>query len=228
MNSNLPLFFYQRRSVVILRMKLDRVTFYPSLTTIFMNGCGEMMNSVFHDLYEKYHQEIYQFIYYMTKNRETAEDLVQEVYIRILKAYERFEGKSSEKTWMYSIARNVTIDYFRKQKGWKDKIFANFDWNRQSIEDYQPVPEEVAILNEDIQNLYQCLNRCTTNQRSVIILRYIQGMSIAETAEILTWSESKVKTTQHRALKAIKKLLEDLSAKEGSGIEKIPVERKRN
>ncbi|MFJ7754170.1 RNA polymerase sigma factor SigX [Peribacillus muralis] len=185
------------------------------------------MDTVFHDLYEKYHQEIYQFIYYMTKNRETAEDLMHEVYIRIMKAYERFEGKSSEKTWMYSIARNVTIDHFRKQKGWKDKIFANFDWDRQSIEDTKPMPEEVAILNDDIQSLYQCLNRCTTNQRSVIILRYIQGMSITETADILNWSESKVKTTQHRALKVIKKLMEDLTGKEGRPIEEIPMERKR-
>ncbi|MFD6441482.1 sigma factor-like helix-turn-helix DNA-binding protein, partial [Peribacillus sp. NPDC060186] len=66
------------------------------------------------------------------------------------------------------------------------------------------------------------------DQRSVIILRYIQAMSISETAEVLNWSESKVKTTQHRALKAIKKMMEDLSGKEGDTIEKIPLERKRN
>lgn len=193
-----------------------------------MNGCGEMMDSVFHDLYEKYHHEIYQFIYYMTKNRESAEDLVQEVYIRVMKAYDRFEGKSSEKTWIYSIARNVTIDYFRKQKRWRDKIFSNFDWERQMIKDTQPIPEEVAIMNDDIHDIYQCLNRCTVDQRSVIILRYIQALSISETAEVLNWSESKVKTTQHRALKAIKKMMEDLSGKEDDPIEKTPLERKRN
>ncbi|CAH0206312.1 ECF RNA polymerase sigma factor SigX [Peribacillus frigoritolerans] len=210
------------------KIKAEVCNFCLGLTTIFMNGCGEMMDSVFHDLYEKYHQEIYQFIFYMTKNRETAEDLVQEVYIRVMKAYERFEGKSSEKTWMYSIARNVTIDHFRKQKGWKDKIFPNFDWDRQLLKDEEPIPEEVAIKNDEIQDIYQCLNRCTTNQRSVIILRYIQGLSITETSEVLNWSESKVKTTQHRALKAIKKLMEDLSGKEGHRIEEIPLERKRN
>lgn len=193
-----------------------------------MNGCGEMMNSVFHDLYEKYHQEIYQFIFYMTKNRETAEDLVQEVYIRVMKAYDRFEGKSSEKTWMYSIARNVTIDYFRKQRGWKDKVFSNFDWDKRVIKDNQPVPEEVVILQDNVQEIYQCLNRCTVNQKAVIILRYIQAMSISETADVLDWSESKVKTTQHRALKAIKKMMEDSSGEERDSIEEIPLERKRN
>lgn len=193
-----------------------------------MNGCGEMMNPVFHDLYEKYHQEIYQFIFYMTKNRETAEDLVQEVYIRVMKAYDRFEGKSSEKTWMYSIARNVTIDYFRKQRGWKDKVFSNFDWDKKVIKDNRPVPEEVVILHDNVQEIYQCLNRCTVNQKAVIILRYIQAMSISETADVLDWSESKVKTTQHRALKAIKKMMEESSGEEGDSIEEIPLERKRN
>lgn len=55
------------------------------------------MDSVFEELYSKYHQDVFQFLYYMVKNRELAEDLVQEVYIRVLKSYKRFEGKSSEK-----------------------------------------------------------------------------------------------------------------------------------
>ncbi|MGE7660916.1 RNA polymerase sigma factor SigX [Peribacillus sp. NPDC097197] len=198
------------------------------ISTIIMNGCGEIMNSIFHDLYEKYHQEIYQFIYYMTKDRETAEDLVQEVYIRIMKAYNRFEGNSSEKTWMYSIARNVTIDYFRKQKGWKNKIIPTIDWDGQMIKDNHPIPEEVAIMNDNVREIYRCLNRCTVNQKAVIILRYIQGMSISETADVLNWSESKVKTTQHRALKAIKKMMDDSSEEGRNSFEEIPLERKRN
>ena len=186
------------------------------------------MNPIFHDLYEKYHHEIFQFIFYMTKNRETAEDLVQEVYIRVMKAYNRFEGKSSEKTWIYSIARNVTIDYFRKQKGWKNKIFTNADWDWQTIQDNQPIPEEVALLHDNVREIYHCLNRCTVNQKAVIILRYIQAMSISETAVVLNWSESKVKTTQHRALKAIKKMMDESSGEEENSIEEIPLERKRN
>lgn len=172
-----------------------------------MNGCGEMKDSVFHTLYEKYHQELYQFIFYMVKKREIAEDIVQDVYIRVMKSYERFQGKSSEKTWLYAIARNTTIDYFRKQKTWKDRIFFNFNWDQQPVIDPLPEPSEVAVMQDEIKHLYQCLDRCTLDQKTVLILRYIQGFSIAEAAEILSWSESKVKTTQHRALKAVKKLM---------------------
>ncbi|WP_345239091.1 RNA polymerase sigma factor SigX [Pontibacillus salipaludis] len=163
------------------------------------------MDSVFQDLYEKYHKDVFQFIFYMVKNREQAEDLVQEVYIKVMNSYDRFKGDSSEKTWMFSIARHVTIDFFRKQKRKRNRIMEFFDWGEQGhlIQDDQPIPEEIALQNEEIQKMYHCLERCTTDQKTVIILRYIQSMSIQETAEILGMTVSKVKTTQHRGMKAL-------------------------
>ena len=73
-----------------------------------------MKESIFHRLYDEYHQDVFRFLVYLVKNRTVAEDLSHEVYVRVLKAYERFESKSSEKTWLFSIAKNVAIDYFRK------------------------------------------------------------------------------------------------------------------
>jgi RNA polymerase sigma-70 factor, ECF subfamily len=183
------------------------------------------MDSVFDELYSKYHHDVFQFIFYMVKNREQAEDLVQEVYIRVLKSYERFEGKSSEKTWLFSIARNVAIDHFRKQKGWKQKLAEKFDWSTGQIKDDSPIPEEIALQNEEVGMIYKCLDNCTVDQRMVIIMRYIQELTIIETAEALGWTESKVKTTQHRALKVLKKEMEERMAKEGTAGEKVRVER---
>jgi RNA polymerase sigma-70 factor, ECF subfamily len=184
-----------------------------------------MMDSVFDELYEKYHQDVFQFLFYMVRNKEHAEDLVQEVYIRVFKSYHRFEGKSSEKTWLFSIARNVAIDFFRKQKGWKEKILEKFDWSSNQVKDEYPIPEEIAVQNEEIKRIYDCLENCTVDQRSVIILRYIQDLSITETAQALGWTESKVKTTQHRSLKVLKRQMEMLYKKEGSESEKVRVER---
>lgn len=183
------------------------------------------MDSVFDELYSKYHHDVYQFLFYMVKNREQAEDLVQEVYIRVLKSYERFEGKSSEKTWLFSIARNVAIDHFRKSKGWKQRMLEKFDWSTGQVKDDRPIPEEIALQNEEVGMIYQCLDNCTLDQRMVIIMRYMQELSISETAEALGWTESKVKTTQHRALKALKKEMEEKMAKEGNDGEKIRMER---
>lgn len=178
------------------------------------------MHSAFQQLYEKYHQDVFQFLFYMVKNREMTEDLVQEVYIKVLNSYDRFEGKSSERTWLFSIARNTAIDHFRKEKGWKQRIFDNFDWSRDTIKDSNPLPEEVAVLNQEIQTIYKCLDYCTVNQKTVLILRYIQSLSITETAEVLGWTESKVKTTQHRALKAIRSFMENAERKEGGNDDK--------
>ncbi|MBU8879155.1 RNA polymerase sigma factor SigX [Bacillus sp. FJAT-29790] len=183
------------------------------------------MDSVFDELYRKYHHDVFQFLFYMVKNKELAEDLVQEVYIRVLKSYERFEGKSSEKTWLFSIARNVAIDSFRKQKGWKQRILEKFDWSTQQVKDESPIPEEIAMQKEEIQLIYQCLDQCTVDQRMVIVMRYIHELSITETAEALAWTESKVKTTQHRALKVLKKHMEEIMGKEGINSEEVRVER---
>lgn len=169
------------------------------------------MDSVFERLYEEYHQDIFQFLFYMVKNRQHAEDLSQEVYIRVLRSYHRFEGKSSEKTWMIAIARNVAIDFFRKEKGWKQRLLERFDLTTQQVkDDSHPMPEEITVLNEEIQFMYRCLDRCTVDQKLVIIMRYIQQFSIKETAVALNWSESKVKTTQHRALKVLHKYMTEI------------------
>jgi RNA polymerase sigma-70 factor, ECF subfamily len=182
------------------------------------------MDSVFEELYEKYHQDVFNFLFYMVKNREQAEDLVQEVYIKVLRSYERFEGKSSEKTWLFSIARHVAIDFFRRQKSWRQRMIEKFDWGTRQLQDENPLPEEIVMQNEEVQMMYRCLDKCTLDQRLVIVLRFIQSLSIAETAEALGWTESKVKTTQHRALKVLKNEMEAEAAKGGLRHEKVRVE----
>ncbi|WP_078551261.1 RNA polymerase sigma factor SigX [Bacillus alkalicellulosilyticus] len=167
------------------------------------------MESQFDYLYETYHQSLFQFIFYMVRNRETAEELVQEVYIKVLQSYESFEGNSSEKTWLYSIARHVAIDWIRMQNRQKRKWLGMFSpIEKEIIRDSAPLPDEVVTQREEIRQIYKGLQQCSVDQQQVIILRYIQSLSIAETAQILGWTDSKVKTTQHRAIKALKDIVE--------------------
>jgi RNA polymerase sigma-70 factor (ECF subfamily) len=169
----------------------------------------------FDELYDKYHKDLFQFIIYMVKDRDLAEDLVQDVYIKVIKSYHSFDGRSSEKTWLFSIARHVTIDYFRKQKRKRNRILEFFDWGDkgENIQDLEALPEEIVIQNAEMKAVYKALDKCTVDQKSVIIFRYIQGMSIQEAADILNWTESKVKTTQHRGMKVLREILE--KAEEG-------------
>ncbi|WP_073982298.1 RNA polymerase sigma factor SigX, partial [Bacillus amyloliquefaciens] len=145
---------------------------------------------------------------YMVKDKSQAEDLTQEVYIRVLNSYHTFEGRSSEKTWLLSIARHVAIDWFRKQQTIRQRIMGTFDWDTQDVRDQHLLPDELAVQHENVREIYTALDHCTIDQRAVIILRFIQGYSIQETAAALRFSESKVKTTQHRGLKILRKQME--------------------
>lgn len=174
-----------------------------------------MNDSVFHRLYDEYHQDVFQFLIYLVKNRHISEDLMHEVYIRVFRAYDRFEGKSSEKTWLFSIAKNVAIDHFRKTTVRKKHSSEFFDWETQQLVSKERIPEEVAELNEDKISLYKLLDECSGDQKMVVIMRFFQDLSIAETADVLGWTEGKVKTTQHRAIKSLR---EKMNAKEGGAV----------
>lgn len=166
------------------------------------------MRLVFEEIYDQYHHDLYRFIFYMVKDPQVTEDLVQEVYMKVIHSYESFRGESSQKTWLFSIARHVTIDYFRSQKRKRKRISDYFDWDTNSkvLQDPLPLPEEIILHDDEMQRIYRLLDRLTKDQKSVLILRFIQEFTIKETADILGFSESKVKTTQHRALRRLKKL----------------------
>jgi RNA polymerase sigma-70 factor (ECF subfamily) len=165
-------------------------------------------------LYKTYHQDVFQFLMYMVKDRDLSEDLMQEVFVRVIKSHPQFKGKSSEKTWLFSIARNVSIDHFRKNKKWKQKMVDDLDRMMLSAEGTDHIPEDITIEKEEIRVLYQLLDECTNDQKMVLVMRFIQDLSIKETAVALKWSESKVKTTQHRAMKLLKKKLNEKRVKE--------------
>ncbi|MBN8209186.1 RNA polymerase sigma factor SigX [Bacillus sp. NTK071] len=176
------------------------------------------MDEVFDRLYEHYHTNLFQFIFYMVKNRAVAEELVQEVYINVLRSYQNYEERSNEKTWLLAIARNVAIDYLRTHNRRTSRWLSKFDFNKQQTEDNTPLPDEILIQKEEVQGVYKCLKECTLDQQQVLILRYIQELSINETAEILNWSVSKVKTTQHRAIKALRELVDDRTNSQLKGV----------
>lgn len=167
------------------------------------------MKTTFNEIYENYHQDIYRFVFYMVKDKQLCEDLVQETYIKILQSYSTFRGESSRKTWLLSIARHVVIDYFRSQKSKRKYFLDLFNWSEkgESIQDQLPLPDEIVLKNEEIRKVFHFLDKCTEDQKSVLILRFVQSLSIQETAEVLNFTISKVKTTQHRGLNVIRKYL---------------------
>lgn len=157
----------------------------------------------FHELYQDYSDDVYRYIYFMIGDYCIAEDLVQETFIRAFRSLSAFRREANIRTWLLSIARNSTIDYLRKKRisSWLPLL------EQRDIASDQPLPEEILLKDEKIQELYLALTLLKRDQREVIILRKLQELSTIETAEILGWSEAKVKSTLLRGLQALKEKL---------------------
>ncbi|MFT4415806.1 RNA polymerase sigma factor [Fredinandcohnia humi] len=162
--------------------------------------------------YILYGDSIFKFIAMMLKDHHKAEDLTHETFLKAFKYFDDFKNNSSAKTWLFTIARNVSIDYMRKRKPWD--ILSNII---PDVKNQQPLTDEILVIKEEKTNLYRALANLKDTYRQVIILRKIKEFSISETSIILGWSEGKVKSTLSRALRTLEQEL----VKEGFTDEKL-------
>ncbi|MFS0674738.1 RNA polymerase sigma factor [Ornithinibacillus sp. 179-J 7C1 HS] len=153
-------------------------------------------NEIISDWFERFGNDIYHFLIYRVGPTE-AEDLLQEVFIKALKGFNSFKENATPKTWLFSIARNLAIDESRKKKSKKYAETIPLDHAKEPKTDTSP--ETILDLNENTQAIFDCIQLLKPNYQDVIILRGIKELSVQETAKILKWSESKVKSTHHRA-----------------------------
>lgn len=152
--------------------------------------------------YEEYNESIFKFIFMMIQDYQQAEDLRHETFVRAFINYDSFRHDGNAKTWLLSIAHNLTIDYIRKRR--PIMLFKEV-FNLKK--DESPLPDEAIQIKESSYELYKALSKIKESYRKVIILRRIKGLSIEETSKVLNWSESKVKSTLFRAIPALEKQL---------------------
>lgn len=150
-------------------------------------------------LFDEYGEAILTFIFLMVQDYPLAEDLTQEVFIKAFEKYNSFHHQSTEKTWLFSIAHHHVIDHLRKKHPLKH--FFKLSMNEM---DTKPQPEQFVAMSTQSEELYSALQNLSWHYRQVIILRKLKEFSTKETADILNWSESKVKMTLKRALVALK------------------------
>ena len=162
-------------------------------------------NEIIHELYEQHFDDVYHYLLYFTNSKSEAEDLTQDTFIKVLKSYDSFRQQSSLKTWILSIARRTAIDHYRKKK--MISILPSILTDMRKSEDY--IPEEEMVHNQDWGILQKALIQLKPDYRNVIILRGLKEYSIKETSEVLGWKESKVKVDYHRAIKLLKKYVDN-------------------
>ena len=147
-------------------------------------------------LFDKYSDKIYRFIYYKVINKELAEDLTSQCF---LKAWEQISAGQKIKTfqaWVYRIARNLVVDYYRtREKEELPLIYQNDVENEANEPKFNP--EETL----DPQELEKLLLSLKNEVREIVILKYIEELSINEIAKIMEKSAGNIRVILHRALK---------------------------
>ena len=167
----------------------------------------------FEELVLLYEKKVYNYCFRMTNSREDAEDLTQEVFIKVYKSLGSFKGNSQFSTWLYRIAHNICIDKYRKQKAVLIPLSGqNEDGEERPLDlkSGEPTPEEQLLACERQALVQSCINSLKPGYRSVIILRDLQHHTYEEIADILRVPLGTVKSHISRARAALRDALDSV------------------
>ena len=158
-------------------------------------------------LFERYHRAVFDFFARMTGNRAVSEDLVQDVFFRILKYRKTFRAESHFKTWMFQIARNVRVDYYKKRGS--DR--AAFENSKEELNSGFALPSQKLEEDERTRLLECALLKLPEEKREILILSRYQGMKYEEIAELLGCELGTVKVRIYRAMQELRDVFFKLS-----------------
>jgi RNA polymerase sigma-70 factor (ECF subfamily) len=169
------------------------------------------------ELIVRYQHRLLRYLLYLTSSRELAEDLFQEVWMRVLVRGGQFNGKARFDTWLFTIARNLVIDYRRKRTlSSLDELFEGTTEDDRpmsfEVSDSQPTPFDRFASLEDRERIAEALLELDTLYREVLVLRFHEEMSLQEIASVTRAPLSTVKSRLYRGLAAIKPKLESVPA----------------
>ncbi len=154
-------------------------------------------------LYSEYYVPVYRYIFIRVKKKELAEDLTQDVFLKIYRSIETLSPQAASPLgYFYTIARNTLIDHWRK----KTVVTESGDEYMDTVPDPSPNALEMAKLKEESSILHECLQKLTDEQREVVTLRYINDLSNREIAEIVGKNEAAVRQLQVRGLRSLSKV----------------------
>jgi RNA polymerase sigma-70 factor (ECF subfamily) len=165
-------------------------------------------------LIETYQHRLMRYLMFLTGKRETAEDLFQEVWIRVLRSGSQYNGKARFETWIFTIARNLVIDLSRK------RTMASLDEMRDVGEDERPFevvqdgpsPLDQFQTRENAAELAEAMLTLEPSYREVLSLRFHEELSLEEISQVTRAPLSTVKSRLYRGLAALKPQLMSLRA----------------
>jgi RNA polymerase sigma factor (sigma-70 family) len=161
------------------------------------NGAGEALGVLF----DRYHSPLYNFYSKLTGDRTLSEDLVQEVFLRILKYRQSYEPGTPFRAWIYQIARNARVDHYRKTP-------RHITFEPEMV---PPVmPKDSAQQSEETELLHRALMQMPEEKREILVLSRFQELRYEEIARLLGCELGTVKTRIHRAIQELRQTFKQL------------------
>lgn len=157
-------------------------------------------------LFDRYHDVVFRFVFYRLGDRGAAEDLTQETFVR---AFRRITSVSYQGrdigAWFVTIARNLVLDHVKSSRYRLEQ--ATPEITDVAPDSQRPGPESEVIAGATHEELLRCVAKLGEDQQECITLRFLQGLSVSETAHIMGRNEGAVKALQHRAVRRLAQLL---------------------
>jgi RNA polymerase sigma-70 factor (ECF subfamily) len=163
--------------------------FSPDLESQWITQAQQGNQQAFHHLYENYHRRIYALCWRMMADKDSAEDVCQEVFVQLWQKINNFRGESKFSTWLHSVATNIVLGHIRKNKTWIQRIFSI---EEQVVEDIAVTMPEISTLDKNIQSLPE-------RARLVFVLFAVEGYRHEEIARMLGMAVGSSKAQYHRA-----------------------------
>lgn len=157
--------------------------------------------AAFHKLYEMHHRQIYALCWRMLADKDSAEDVCQEVFVVLWQKINNFRGESKFSTWLHSVASNVVLGHLRKQKNWFQRVFSIEDQEKHKL------PEEAAVPLDDssgLEELDRHIAQLPERARLVFVLFAVEGYRHEEIAKMLNMAVGSSKSQYHRAKALLK------------------------
>ncbi|HEY3505046.1 MAG TPA: ECF subfamily RNA polymerase sigma factor, BldN family [Actinocatenispora sp.] len=159
-------------------------------------------------IYDRYADTVFRFIYFRVSTRQTAEDLTSETFLRALRRIGSFTWQGRDLgAWLVTIARNLVADHFKSGR-YRLEVSTAEVLDADSPERGPEGSPEAAVVDKlTNQTLLEAVKRLNPEQQECIVLRFLQGFSVAETAQTMGKNEGAIKALQYRAVRSLARLL---------------------
>ncbi len=164
-------------------------------------------------LIEQYQHRLLRYLVHLSGSRELAEDLFQETWIRVLERGHQYDGKHEFSTWLYAVARNLTIDYLRKKSPVSlNGLMENEEHPSLEPADTGPMAWEVVQQHEQAERVSAALVSIPAEYRETVVLRFQEGLALEEIATVTGAPLGTVKSRLYRGLNMLMSRLKGAQA----------------